>query len=450
MVNNKSVVRNVIALSIPIAIQNIFSTAVSSADVLMVGIIGQDSLSAVSLAGQVTFVLNLILLGLTIGTSLIVSQYFGKGDTLTIEKVQGYAIRIAFLISFVFSFVTVFFPHIAMRIFTMDILLIAEGAAYLRLVGLSYLLMGFAQVAESVMKAVKQVQISTLIGTTALVLNVLFNSIFIFGLLGTPKFGVTGAALGTLFARMIEAVWCYIEMRGYKGICISVKNLFHIERAVKSQFWHYTLPITLNGLSWGSAFATYSVILGHIGSDMVAANSIATIVRNFALVGCNGIASGAGIYLGALLGSGKLRNAKKDAVAILHLTLLLAIAGGLIVILFSPLIVDVSNLTDSAKTYLWQMLMINAAYILTKAYNCVFNNGILSAGGDTRFGLICDTIDMWCYSVPLGFISAFVLRLPPMAVYLLISTDELVKLPFYFLRYRKGKWIKNITEEVSQ
>ena len=446
--NNKDVVRNVIALSISIAIQKVFSTAVSSADVLMAGTIRQDSLSAVSLAGQVTFVLNLILLGLTIGTSLIVSQYFGKGDVMMIEKIQGYSIRTAFLISFVFSIVTVLFPHIVMKIFTTDILLIEEGAAYLRIVGISYLFMGFVQVAESVMKAVKQVRISTLIGTTALVLNVLFNSIFIFGLVGTPKLGVTGAALGTLLARMIEAVWCFTRMRGNKGISISFDTLFHIDRAVKSQFWHYTLPITLNGLSWGSAFATYSVILGHIGSDMVAANSIATIVRNFALVGCNGIASGSGIYLGALLGRGRLKDAKKDAVVILQLTLLLAIAGGLIVILFGPLI-DVTDLADSAKMYLWQMLMINAVYILTKAYNCVFNNGILSAGGDTRFGLICDMIDMWCYSVPLGFVAAFVLRLPPMAVYLLISTDELVKLPIYYLRYRKGIWAKNITEEVS-
>ncbi len=415
----------------------------------MAGMIGQDSLSAVSLAGQVTFVLNLILLGLTIGTSLIVAQYFGKSDIPMIERIQGYSIRTAFLISFVFSFVTVFFPRIVMKIFTTDRLLIDEGAAYLGIAGISYLFMGFAQVSETVMKAVKQVRISTLIGTTALILNVLFNGFFMFGLMGTPKLGVTGAAVGTLLARLIEAVWCYIEMRGHKGICISADHLFHIDRAVKSQFWHYTLPITLNGLSWGSAFATYSVILGHIGSDMVAANSIATIVRNFALVGCNGIASGAGIYLGALLGSGKIKNAQKDAVVILQLTLLLAVAGGLIVVLSRPLIIEMANLTDSAKTYLWQMLMINAAYIVTKAYNCVFNNGILSAGGDTRFGLICDTIDMWCYSVPLGFIAAFVLRLQPMAVYLLISTDELVKMPAYYLRYRKGIWAKNITEEVS-
>ena len=447
MKNNKAVIRDVIALSLPIAVQNIFSTAVSSADVLMVGMIGQDSLSAVSLAGQVTFVLNLILLGLTIGTSLIVAQYFGKGDIPVIEKIQGYSMRMAIIISSFFSFVTVFFPNVVMRVFTVDSVLVEEGAKYLGIVGISYIFMGVSQVAEAVMKAVKKVKISTVIGTTALVLNVIFNGVFIFGLLGIPKMGVAGAALGTLIARVIEVLWCILTIKRNTGVGISFGNLIHTDRELKRQFWHYTFPITLNGLSWGGAFATYSVILGHIGSDMVAANSIATIVRNFALVGCNGIASGAGIYLGTLLGSGELKSAKSEAVVILQLTFILAIVGGSLVVLAKPFIANMTNLTGTAKTYLGQMLLINAVYILTKAYNCVFNNGILSAGGDTGFGLICDTIDMWCYSVPLGFISAFVLHLPPMVVYLLISTDELVKLPVYYLRYKQGKWIRNITKE---
>ena len=447
MKNNKAVIRDVIALSLPIAVQNIFSTAVSSADVLMVGMIGQDSLSAVSLAGQVTFVLNLILLGLTIGTSLIVAQYFGKGDIPVIEKIQGYSMRMAIIISSFFSFVTVFFPNVVMRVFTVDSVLVEEGAKYLGIVGISYIFMGVSQVAEAVMKAVKKVKISTVIGTTALVLNVIFNGVFIFGLLGIPKMGVAGAALGTLIARVIEVLWCILTIKRNTGVGISFGNLIHTDRELKRQFWHYTFPITLNGLSWGGAFATYSVVLGHIGSDMVAANSIATIVRNFALVGCNGIASGAGIYLGTLLGSGELKSAKSEAVVILQLTFILAIVGGSLVVLAKPFIANMTNLTGTAKTYLGQMLLINAVYILTKAYNCVFNNGILSAGGDTGFGLICDTIDMWCYSVPLGFISAFVLHLPPMVVYLLISTDELVKLPVYYLRYKQGKWIRNITKE---
>ena len=445
--HNKEVIRNVTALALPITIQNIFSTAVSSADVIMVGRLGQDSLSAVSLAGQVTFVLSLILLGLTIGTSLISAQYYGKGDTRTIGRIQGYAIRTAFLITAVFCLGSVLFPAQIMRAFTAEEKLIAEGTVYLRIIGFSYLLTGFTQVTESVMKAVKQVKQSTLISTTALVLNVFFNALFIFGWFGFPRLGIAGAALGTLLARSIEAVWCFLQTRSGEGITIRGQDLLHTGHGLRSDFWKYTLPITLNGLSWGTAFALYSVILGHIGSDMVAANAIASIVRNFALVGCNGVASAAGIYLGALLGGNDFRSAKNDAVVILGLTFAYSVIGGLLILLLRPLIMRYADVSETAGVFLGQMLIINAFYIIAKAYNCVFNNGILSAGGDTRFGLICDTVDMWCYSVPLGFIAAFLWHLPPMAVYLLISTDEVVKLPFYYWRYKKGYWIKNITKE---
>jgi len=439
------VLRRVIALALPIAIQNIFSTAVSSADVLMSGRLGQNSLSAVSLAGQVTFVLNLILLGLTIGTGLIVAQYFGKGDMQTIGRIQAYAIRVTILVCAVFSVCAVLFPDAVMRIFTSDEILICEGVPYLKIVGISYIFTGFAQVAETVLKAVNRVRISSAIGTAAMIINVIFNAVFIFGLCGIPGFGVAGAAIGTLLARLIESALCLAAIRkGSVKICLSY--LLHIDRDLQRRFWNYTLPITLNGFSWGSAFAAYSVILGHIGSDMVAANSIATIVRNFAMVGCNGLAGGAGIYLGALLGGGELGMAQNDAKVILKLTFVFGISGGLIVLLAAPFILRIAGTNVNVRSYLGVMLVINAFYIVTKAYNCVFNNGILSAGGDTGYGLICDTIDMWCYSVPLGFIAAFIWQLPPMAVYLLISTDELVKLPAYYHRYKKKNWIKNITK----
>lgn len=450
LMNEKTIVSNrrqVLSLSLPIAVQNIFSTAVGSADVIMVGRVSQSALSAVSLAGQVLFVLNLILLGLTIGTSLLVSQYYGKGDFAMIERIQGFALRIAFLVSGCFAAVSILFPTPLMRVFTDDAELITLGATYLRILGASFLFLGPSQVLETVMKAVMRVRISTVIGTSALILNVLFNALFIFGWLGLPRLGAAGAALGTVLARLIELLWCVFATFRPGQVKIRREALFHTEKGLKKDFWHFSLPITLNGLSWGTAFATYSVILGHLGSDMVAANSVATVARNFAIVGCTGLSGGSGIYLGAKLGSGDLSGAKRDAGMILRMTLVLALIGGALVLALGPLLFLISDLTDAAEGYLRVMLLINAVYVLTKAYNLMFNNGILSAGGDTKFGLICDTIDMWCYSVPLGFLAAFVFRWPPLIVYLVISTDELAKLPFYYLRYQKGFWVRNLTKK---
>lgn len=444
------VYREVLALTLPIALQNIFSTAVTSADVVMVGCIGQDALSATSLAGQVQFVLNLIFLGLTLGTGLMVAQYWGRKDMHTIERILAIGLKIAFAIALVFFTAAFFFAPQLMRLFTSDQVLITYGSKYLRIVSVSYLFLSISQIYQAVLKSVGQVRKSTMISSTALILNILFNAILIFGWFGIPKMGVAGAALGTLLARGVELAWCLLESVFGKRVHIKWACLREKNRLLLRDFWSYALPITLNGLSWGSAFASYSVIMGHLGSDVVAANSIAVVARNFAMVGCSGLASGAGIYLGALLGKNELEKAGKDSGAILRLTVLMGAAGGILILLASPILLHLVELSETAYGYLRTMLLINAVYVITKALNVMLNNGIFCAGGDTRFGLICDTIDMWCFSVPLGFFCAFCLKLPPMAVYLIISLDELAKLPFAYHHYKSKKWAKNITRKMEE
>lgn len=439
----------VLKLSLPIALQNIFSTAVTSADVIMVGQISQDALSATSLAGQIQFVLNLIFLGLTLGTGLMTAQYWGKKDLRTVENILGFALKIAMLISMIFAVGACFFAPQLMRLFTKDSILISYGSDYLQIVGISYLFMGISQIYQAVIKGIGDVKKSTLISSTSLLLNILFNALLIFGWFGLPKLGVVGAALGTLFSRGIECIWCLLDSF-FGKIRIRWSSIRTKNKILIHDFWQYTLPITLNGLSWGSAFATYSIILGHLGSDMVAANSIATVARNFAMVGCNGLASGAGIYLGALLGKNELEKAGKDGKCIMKLTVVLGLLGGFLIVLTSPILLHLVELTTIAKSYLRTMLFINAAYVLTKALNTMLNNGIFCAGGDTRFGLICDTIDMWCFSVPLGFICAFLLKLPPMTVYFILCLDELAKLPFAYHHFKTNKWVKNITRETEE
>lgn len=442
---NPSLYAAVASLSLPLALQNIFQTAVSSADVIMVGNVSQDALSAVSLAGQVQFVLNLIFVGLTLGTSVLAAQYWGKGDGDAVERILGLALKTGLLIAGLFTCFACLFPGGLMRAFTGDEILVGHGVRYLRLAGASYLFMAVSSVYQSVMKASGKVRKSTLIASAALILNVLLNALFLFGWLGIPRMGVVGVALGTLLSRLAELIWCIVESLSEGGIRIRPGYLNFRNRELVKDFWKYALPITLNGLSWGSAFAMYSVIMGHLGSDVVAANSLASVARNFAMVGCGGLANGGGIYLGALMGKGELNEAKEAAPSIVRMTLLLAVFGGILILVSSPFMQLAADLSPAAKEYLRVMLWINSYYVVGKALNCVANNGIFCAGGDTRFGLICDTIDMWLFSVPLGFICAFALHLPPMAVYFVICLDEFVKLPFVYRRYKSYKWLRNIT-----
>ena len=184
-----------------------------------------------------------------------------------------------------------------------------------------------------------------------------------------------------------------------------------------------------------------------MGTDMVAANSISAVVRNFGCVMCFGIASASGIYVGKEIGAGHLEDAETGGVLSLRLTVAAGALGGLLVGLATPVILRFASVSDTAAGYLKIMLLINTYYIMGAAVNTTLIAGLFRAGGDSRFGLICDTIDMWVYAVPLGFLAAFVFKLPPMVVYFLLCTDEFVKWPWVLSHYRSKKWLNNITRE---
>ena len=210
-------------------------------------------------------------------------------------------------------------------------------------------------------------------------------------------------------------------------------------------FIRLSLPALINSLVWSVAFSMYTAIMGHLSSDVVAANSVVSVVRNFGAVFCYAVAGSSGIYIGKAIGAGKMDQAKADSKRAMVLMVATGLLGGFIIFLITPLVLQVASLSETAMYYLRIMLYINVVYVMGTAVNGTMITGIVRAGGDSKFGMICDFIDMWIYAVPLGFISAFVLKLPPMVVYVLLCTDEFVKWPWVFKHYRSGKWMKNIT-----
>ena len=235
---------------------------------------------------------------------------------------------------------------------------------------------------------------------------------------------------------------------GYNIMKLKLSYMFIRSKALFRDFLRMAMPATLNDVSWGLAFSMYSVIIGQfLGTDMVAANSFTSLVRTFGTVLCFSVASGGGILLGQLLGDGRMEEAENSARALMRLTVLSGLIGGLIVLATMPFALRFANLTDQGKHYLKVMLLINTYYVMGQAVNTTLIAGVFRAGGDSRFGAICDTVDMWCYSVPLGFLAAAVLKLPPLWVYFLLCTDEFVKWPWVIGHYRSRKWLRNITRD---
>lgn len=445
---NREDYRRIARLTVPIVLQNLLSAAVNSADVIMLNFVGQAHISAVSLAAQYASILSCVFYGLGTGATILCAQYYGKGDMRAIDVVEGIALRFSLAVSALFAVAALSAPRFLMRLFTPDAALIDIGAAYLRNIALAYVCWGVSEIYLSVLRSIGRVSISTAIQTAAFSLNILLNAVFIFGLFGAPKLGASGVALATSISRLVQLGLVIFVSARSKDVKLRLSYMFTRNHLLFRDFLRMALPALLNDIVWGLAFSMYSVIIGQfLGTDMVAANSFASLVRNFGTVLCFGVANGSGILLGQIIGDNRMAEAERVAKAALRLTVLFGFVGGLIVLGAMPLALRFADLTEAGRGYLRSMLLINTYYVMGQAVNTTLIVGIFRAGGDSRFGFICDTIDMWGYAVPLGFLAAAVLKLPPIWVYFLLCTDEFVKWPWVIAHYRSRKWLKNITRD---
>lgn len=437
--------RKLISLVLPITFQQFMLAVVSASDALMVGAIGQDLLSAVSLASQITFVYNLFLAAMTIGTSMFAAQYWGKGDKDAVERILGIVLRSSMSVSFVFFLGATFLPEYLMRIFTPDPELIHYGVQYLQIVGITYLLCGISQIYLCIMKNSGLASMSMIISSTAAFLNIVLNAVLIYGLFGAPRMEAAGAAAATAIARAAELLWVFWELRKTGRVKIRFLYIRKPDQGLKKDFWHYTLPVLGNELVWGGGFTMYSVIMGHLGTDAVAANSIANIVKNLIASLAGGIGNGGSIMVGNELGAGRLEMAKAYGKKLCHIAVVSGILSGIFLLLISPLVLQVTDLSPKAEGYLKWMLVMCAVYMVGKYVNGTTIGGIFCAGGDSRFGFLCDAVTLWCFTVPVGLLAAFVLKWPVLAVYFIVNSDEIVKLPAVYFHYGKYKWLKDLT-----
>ena len=439
--------RQITKLVLPIVVQNLLSAAVSSADIVMLNYVGQSSISAVSLAAQYSSILFMIYYGLGTGATILCAQYYGKGDLRAIRAVEGIGLRFSLALSGMFAAAVLICPEMMMRVFTADPELVRIGASYLRIMSVCYLCWGVTEVYLAVLRSIGQVLISTVLNAIAFSLNIILNAVFIFGLFGAPKLGTAGVAIATALSRLVELAGCVIVSARSREIKLDLRYLFIRNKVLLTDFVKISLPALGNDAAWGVAFSLYSAILGHMGSDAVAAYSFVNVARNFGTVLCFGFASAGGILLGNVIGENKMEQARRDASRLMKLTVISGALGGFLILCATPLVLKYADLSEQALRYLKVMLLINTYYVMGAAVNTTLIAGVFRAGGDSRFGLICDMITMWCYAVPLGFTAAFVLKLPVLAVYFLLCTDEFVKWPVVIRHYLSGKWLKNITRD---
>lgn len=439
-------------LAFPIMIQNLISTLVNSADTIMLGYVSQTAMAASSLANQYTFVLFCFYYGLGIGTSVLCAQYFGKGDKQTVERIIGLAARVAILISLLFFVFSFFAPEAIMKIFTDSPQTIKEGAAYLKVLSFSFVFMGFSQVFVSALRSVGKIVFPSALYVVSLLVNVLMNAAFIFGLFGLPRLGVVGVALGTVSARAVEVILCFVYSAAGKDIKFRLKNLFRRSGVLFKDFLKISAPSVVNDLMWGMAATTCTAILGHIGDDMVAANAVAVMVVNMGAIVCRGFSNATTIIVSQTLGENRMEDTRVYAKRMLWLTVIVSLLGCCVILAIRPFMVQFyrDKLTETAIYYLGIIMIMTTWRLVGEGINTCLICGCFRGGGDAKFGMVVDTVFMWGVSVPLMAIAAYVLKLPPVWVYFVMTLDEFEKMPVVFAHYFKFKWMKNITRDQKE
>ena len=444
-INRKEFYRNLTRIALPIALQSLMLASVAAGDALMLGKVAQNEMTAVSLATQIQFVQNMFLSAVTAAGAILGAQYWGKGDRRTLEDVFNIMLWYCGIVSVLFFLACELIPEQLMHIFTNDAPLVTIGSSYLRIAGWSYLITGISQCYLTTMKVSEHVKPGAVISSCAVILNICLNAVFIFGLFGAPRMQAKGAALATTISRIIELALCVAVSARASYIRPALDRFTKLPRQLRTDFIKQCLPLMGGSLCWGIGFTSYTAIMGHMGTDAAAANSVAAVVRDLICCMCNGIGSAAGIMVGNELGAGRLERGKAYGIRLKNISYVIGLLSTALVLAVTPLVVRMVILTDQARSYLTGMMVIMAFYMIGRCVNTVTINGVLDGGGDTIFDMYSLIVCMWLIAIPLALAGAFVLHWSPLAVYACTCLDEVGKIPWVMIRLRKYKWVQDLT-----
>ena len=448
----KGFYRRLLALALPILLQNLITNSLGLVDTFMVGTMGQGPLAGVTLANIPVFVFQLMMFGIQSGSSVLISQYWGKGDKEAIDRVMGIGMYAACSIGLVFALIMGFLPDQFMSLFGKDPQVIATAARYARIVGWSYFFDSFVQVYIGAHRAMGNPDRGLYILVVSMACNTFLNWVFIFGNLGAPRLGVEGAALATLIARAIACAISLIWAVCDRQFRIDPALFFRPGGEMIRRFIRIATPVMCNETLWGLGSSLFPTIMGHMdgSEEILAAYAIAGNITNLCTVGVFAIAGAAAILVGQEIGSGSADKVSSlggllDALAFLFGVAAGAVFLGLLHWFIVPVLYPMFKLTDSAGDICTMMLTIIFVFLPLRSFDTTNIVGVLRGGGDVRMATIIDLIPLWTVAIPLAALAGLVVKAGIFWVYLAMMSENVVKSFVGFLRFRTGKWVRDVT-----
>ena len=339
------------------------------------------------------------------------------------------------------------FPEQVLAIFTNDQEVIAQAVVYLQIAAFTYVLFGFSNNYMLMARSLQSANVPFVTNVISYSLNILFDYAFIFGKFGFPQLGITGVALGTLFARLIEFGICvgHLFFINHK-IDFKLRDFLLRDKQLFRDLLVYGIPSTLSETIFNLGMAAYSVVFGHLGKVAISAKAISEVISKLPQMMMTGLSAAASVLIGKTIGQGKLSEIRKQVNTFNWLIAAAVVIDMLFIFVFKGAIVNLYQITEETKTMAYAM--INMAIITTigRGYEALYVTGILVGGGDTKYIFGYTTIIMWGIVMPAAFLGAFYFHLSPAIVYLILRMDYVIKGVVGFFRTRGTKWIKEVTK----
>ena len=444
----RSFYRSFFMIYIALVLQNVVTLSVNLADNMMLGAYSEVSLSGVAAVNQIQFVYQQLLFALGDGLVIFCSQYWGKKMTGPMKRIAATAMQAGLLICALLFFLVSMFPVQALRLFTTDEAIIAEGVRYLGIIRFTYLFFAITQILLATLRSVEMVKIAFMLSVQTFFINCGINYVLIYGKFGAPELGVAGAAIGTLVARIVECIVliCYVRKKE-KNLRIRLKDYLKFDKVLCVDYIKITAPMLLVQGLWGLNTAMQTVILGHMTAAAIAANSVAStlflLVKSIPV----GAASTASIMIGKKIGEGDLDVVKNYARVLQKMFVVIGIISGILLFFLRIPVLRLYDLSENTREMANTFLIILSIVAVGMSYQMPTNNGIIRGGGNAMFVVKMDIISIWGIVIPLSLIMAFVVKASPVVVVCCLNADQIFKCVPAFLEANYGKWIRKLTRD---
>jgi putative MATE family efflux protein len=443
---NKVFYSTLLTIAVPIVIQNLISSSLNLVDNVMIGQLGETFIAATGLANQIFFIMTLMLFGGNSGISIYIAQYWGNRQYDKIKSVLSIGLVFAFIVSSVFFILGFVFPTQVLGVLSKDAAVIREGANYMRIVSLSYVITAISFAFGFSARGVGKPKLPMVASVVSLLINTALNYVLIFGHFGFKAYGIEGAAIATLIARVVELIIVIVGVyRFIPVLSVKASDFLGIKKETIKSVGKTALPVIFNEFFWSLGMTAYALVYARIGTEAVAAVMISNTVNNLFMVVGFGLGNASAVMLGNALGAGEIKRAIEYNKKFLALSVLLGIVIGALITLTAPFIVTkLYKLTPESYKITQMTLQILSVFIAFKFYNTIIIIGTLRSGGDTLFSMILEISCVWLIGVPLALIGAFVLKLPVFWVVAMVNIEEVCKVLFGLPRILSNKWAKKI------